>query len=212
MKTVLCYGDSLTWGYDAETQGRHRHRDRWPSVVQAALGHGVEVIAEGLSGRTTGFDDPLVAADRNGVRILPTILSSHAPIDLVVLMLGTNDMKPFHGRIALEASYGMRRLVQIIKGHFQGQPPKIILVAPPKIVPTNVHPEMMVHFGNEAAIEASLSFAEMYQWRAREEGVGFFDASTVATTSPDDGIHLDAANTRAIGVGLAPLVKEMLGL
>jgi len=213
MKTILCYGDSLTYGANPVMGGpRHAYEDRWPTALETALQGKVRCIAEGLGGRTTVHDDWYADADRNGARILPTILSSHEPLDMVIIMLGTNDMKPFHGRIALEASYGMRRLVQIVKGHFQGQPPKIILVAPPKIVPTNVHPEMMVHFGNEAAIEASLSFAEMYQRRAREEGVGFFDASTVATTSPDDGIHLDAANTRAIGVGLAPLVKEMLGL
>ena len=57
MKTVLCYGDSLTWGYNAENLSRHALADRWPSVLQAALGSGVKVIAEGLNGRTTAFDD-----------------------------------------------------------------------------------------------------------------------------------------------------------
>ena len=212
MKTILCYGDSLTYGANPVMGGpRHAYEDRWPTALETTLQGKVRCIAEGLGGRTTVHDDWYADADRNGARILPTILSSHDPLDMVIIMLGTNDMKPFHGRIALEASYGMRRLVDIVKGHYQGNPPEIIIVAPPKIVATNIHPEMMVHFGNEA-IEASASFAEMYQRRANEAGVGFFDASTVATTSPLDGIHLDAANTRAIGVGLAPLVKEMLGL
>ena len=90
--------------------------------------------------------------------------------------------------------------------------PKVILVAPPLAVDTNVHPEMMVHFGHQAAIDASRGFAEMYKRRAQEEGVGFFDAGSVAKASPLDGIHLDEANTRAIGEGLVPLVKQMLGL
>jgi lysophospholipase L1-like esterase len=107
----------------------------------------------------------------------------------------------------------MRRLVQIIRGHFAaGGMPKVILVAPPLAIATNVHPEMMVHFGNQAAIDASTGFAEMYKRRAQEEGVGFFDAGSVAKASPLDGIHLDEANTRAIGEGLVPLVKQMLGL
>ncbi|RVA20726.1 arylesterase, partial [Mesorhizobium sp. M7A.F.Ca.US.001.01.1.1] len=89
MKTVLCYGDSLTWGYNAEG-GRHALEDRWPSVLQAGLGSGVEVIAEGLNGRTTAFDDHLAGADRNGARLLPTVLTTHAPIDLIVIMLGAN--------------------------------------------------------------------------------------------------------------------------
>lgn len=211
-KTILCYGDSLTYGANPLMGGpRHAYEDRWPTALETTLQGKVRCIAEGLGGRTTVHDDWYADADRNGARILPTILSSHDPLDMVIIMLGTNDMKPFHGRVALEASYGMRRLVEIINGHYQGQPPRIILVAPPKIVPTNVHPEMLLHFGSEA-IEASHGFAEMYQRRAREAGVGFFDASTVATTSPLDGIHLDAANTRAIGTGLVPLVSELLGL
>ncbi len=94
MKTILAYGDSLTWGHDAERLGRHAHEDRWPSVLQKALGHGVRVIPEGLGGRTTAYDDHLADCDRNGARILPTLLHTHAPIDLVILLLGTNDLKP----------------------------------------------------------------------------------------------------------------------
>jgi len=82
MKTVLCYGDSLTWGYNAENLSRHALADRWPSVLQAALGSGVNVIAEGLNGRTTAFDDHLADADRNGARLLPTLLATHTPLDL----------------------------------------------------------------------------------------------------------------------------------
>lgn len=90
--------------------------------------------------------------------------------------------------------------------------PQMILVAPPVTVMADAHPEMMIHFGNDAHLTASAGFAEMYRRRAQEEGVGFFDAGSVAKTSVADGIHLDTANTRAIGVGLAPLVREMLGL
>jgi lysophospholipase L1-like esterase len=120
MKTVLCYGDSLTWGYDAAGPGRHALEDRWPSVLQAELGEGVEVIAEGLNGRTTAFDDNLAAADRNGARLLPTILGTHAPIDVVVIMLGANDMKPWiHGN-PLAARQGMARLVSIVRSYDHG--------------------------------------------------------------------------------------------
>src|SRR5688572_10309161 len=76
--TVLCYGDSLTWGYDPAGPSRHRLEDRWPSVLAAGLGGRFHVIAEGLNGRTTAFDDHLSAADRNGARLLPTLLESHA--------------------------------------------------------------------------------------------------------------------------------------
>lgn len=215
MKTILAYGDSLTWGASPIQNGpRHAYEDRWPSVLEAGLGGKVRVIAEGLGGRTTVRDDWSADADRNGARILPTLLSSHDPLDMVIIMLGTNDIKHFLGATALEASFGMRRLAQLVRGHAAGQNapvPKIILVAPPVAVEATTHPEMMLHFGPKA-IEASKGFAEFYKRRAEEEGVAFFDAGTVAKTDPNDGIHLDAKNTRAIGEGLVPLVRQLLGL
>ena len=214
MKTILAYGDSLTFGANPITGGpRHAYEDRWPTALERSLGGQARVIAEGLGGRTTVHDDGWAAADRNGARILPTLLESHSPLDLIVIMLGTNDLKPFHGRTAQEASNGMRRLVQIIRGHYVKPTdvvPKIILVAPPHLCDTD-HPEMMLHCG-DAAIAQSKHFAEWYRLRADEYGVGFFDASTVAQPDPADGVHLNAENTRKIGEGLAPLVKSTLGL
>ena len=115
MKTVLCYGDSLTWGSDAETGTRLAHEDRWPVVLQRALGDGVQVIADGLRGRTTGYDEHLADCDRNGARILPTVLYTHAPLDLVILLLGSNDMKPAIAGTAIAALQGMRRLISLIQ-------------------------------------------------------------------------------------------------
>ena len=216
MKTILAYGDSLTWGASPIMGGpRHAYEDRWPTTLEKALGGKARVIAEGLGGRTTVHDDWYANADRNGARVLPTILMSHWPLDMVIIMLGTNDIKPFHGRNALEASWGMRRLVQVVRGHAAAEKsaePRIILVAPPVTVIASAHPEMMLHFGAADAIEASAGFAEFYKRRAAEEGIGFFDAGTVAKTDHHDGIHLDAANTRAIGEGLAPLVRTLLEL
>jgi lysophospholipase L1-like esterase len=212
MKTVLCYGDSLTWGYDAAAQGRHALQDRWPSVLQAEIGSGAYVIAEGLNGRTTAFDDPVSGADRNGARILPTVLTTHAPIDLIVIMLGANDMKPWiHGN-AVAAKQGMQRLVDIVRGHdypFPQPAPQILLVAPPPVCRTeNAEYKAMFAGGDEA----SRLLAPLYAQLAEEVGCGFFDAGTVAKTTPLDGVHLDAENTRAIGAALAPAVRAMLGL
>ncbi|MBN9066160.1 MAG: arylesterase, partial [Rhizobiales bacterium] len=115
MKTVLCYGDSLTWGFSPDGSGRHAYEDRWPSVLQTGLGDAVLIIPEGLNGRTTIFDDYAAGADRNGARILPTILMTHVPLDLIVLMLGSNDMKPWIAGHAQAAKQGMQRLVDIIR-------------------------------------------------------------------------------------------------
>jgi lysophospholipase L1-like esterase len=210
MKTVLAYGDSLTWGYDAAGPGRHAHADRWPSVLQAALGSDALVIAEGLNGRTTAFDDNLGSADRNGARILPTILTTHAPLDLVILFLGANDMKPWiHGN-PVAATQGMGRLIDIVRGHaypMADPAPKIVLMAPPPVSRTD-NAEFKAMF--EGGDEASLRLAPLYERLATERRCAFFDAGTVAKTTPLDGVHLDAENTRAVGTALAPLVRNLL--
>lgn len=215
MKTILAFGDSLTYGANPIPNGqRHPYEDRWPSALEAGLNGKARVIAEGLGGRTTVYDDFGADADRNGARLLPTLLSSHSPLDLIVIMLGTNDLKPHLGATALEAANGMRRLVELIRGHYAQKnetQPKIILVAPPHLGETD-HPEMMLHFGRETSVAESRKFAQFYKLRADEYGVGFFDASTVAKPDFHDGVHLDPANTRAIGQGLVPLVSATLGL
>jgi lysophospholipase L1-like esterase len=212
MKTVLCYGDSLTWGYDAAGPGRHAFDDRWPSVLQQELGAGVTVIAEGLNGRTTAFDDHLAGADRNGARLLPTILGTHAPLDVVIIMLGANDMKPWiHGN-PLAAKQGMARLVSIVMGYDHGidyPSPQILLVSPPVVSRTaNAEYKDMFAGGDKASQE----LAPLYAALADEVGCGFFDAGSVAETTPLDGVHLDAENTRKIGHAIAPIVRVMLEL
>jgi lysophospholipase L1-like esterase len=213
MKTILAYGDSLTFGANPQPGGpRHAYEDRWPTTLEKGLGGKARVIAEGLGGRTTVHDDWLANADRNGARILPTLLESHSPLDLIIIMLGTNDLKPTMGKTAREAGRGMVRLVQIIRGHYAARrepEPKIILVAPPAITDTD-NQDMIQHFGGHGMIAESQQFPTHYRRNAADLGVGFFDAATVATADPRDGVHLDPANTRAIGEGLVPLVKATL--
>ena len=213
MKTVLCYGDSITWGSDAETGERHAFEDCWPNVLQKALGADVRVITEGLRGRTTAYDEHLADCDRNGARILPTILYTHAPLDLVIFMLGSNDMKPAIAGSALAAMQGMRRLISLVQVNAlrdgTSEPPAVLVVAPPPLCET-ADPEFAAMFAG--GVEQSQMLASFYADLADEQGCGFFDAGSVATTTPLDGVHLDAENTRAIGRGLEPVVRLMLGL
>jgi lysophospholipase L1-like esterase len=212
MKTILAYGDSLTWGYSAEGQSRHAYEDRWPSVLEAELGGGVRVIADGLNGRTTAFDEYVAGADRNGARVLPTVLMTHAPLDLVIIMLGANDMKPWiHGN-PVAAKQGMERLIHIVRHHdypFDWQPPKILLVSPPAVSRTDNAEFKEMFAGGDAA---SQRLARLYAELAGLTGCGFFDAGSVAKTTPLDGVHLDAENTRAVGRALAPVARKMLEL
>jgi len=210
MKTIMAFGDSLTWGTNPVQGGRHAYEDRWPTVLATSLGDGVRIIPEGLGGRTTAFDDLTAAFDRNGARTLPMLLASHSPLDLVIIMLGTNDLKAhisptIHGAVA-----GMTRLIQIIRTFpysWDMAAPKVMVVAPP-------------HLCNRASgegpqsgriISEAAKLAPAYRDLAAAQGCAFFDAATVAHPSDTDGVHLDAANTRAIGAALADPVRRLLG-
>ncbi len=210
MMNIMCFGDSLTWGA-IPNGARHAYEDRWPTVLGNVIGADkVHIVAEGLGGRTTAFDDFTSAANLNGVKILPTILATHQPLDCVIIMLGTNDMKPYLSGNAMAASRGMKRLVQIVQTfpYFDGaEVPKILLVSPPTCVETD-NKEMKLVF--DGAVSQSQGLAPLYQLIAMEMGTSFFDAASVASASKIDGVHLDAKNTVAIGNALVPIIKNLL--
>ncbi|MTH77337.1 SGNH/GDSL hydrolase family protein [Paracoccus aestuariivivens] len=207
MKQILAFGDSLTWGADPVTGLRHPPAAQWPMVLEAELGN-ARVIGDGLGGRTTIRDDHSGAASRNGAWALQMALGVHMPLDLVILMLGTNDLKPVHGGQAISAQSGIRRLAEIVET-FPYKPrkavPKLLIVAPPFCGPTASGGPA----GGRIIAESQL-FAPLYASLARELGCGFFDAATVANPSVEDGVHLDAANTIAIGKALAGPVADLL--
>ena len=132
MKTILCYGDSNTWGYDAVSGERFPYDIRWTTRLAEFLGTDYRVIDEGLCGRTTVFDDPLTYG-LNGLWMIEPIISSHNPIDLVMIMLGTNDCKGYFGATARNIAEGMRRLV--LQVQFLGI--KNILI----VTPLNIDPQ-----------------------------------------------------------------------
>jgi len=212
VKSILAFGDSLTWGFRTGDWTRHAFEDRWPNVLATGLGGKARVIEEGMNGRTTAYDDPTDAAELNGAKVLPVMLKSHEPLDLVIIMLGTNDLK-FAARCrAFDAALGMGRLIEIVQHYpFNDNyaPPQILIMAPPALVKTTDEwfAELWSH-----AIDESKKLGIHYARLAKERGVHFFDAGSVARADPTDGGHLDAANTRAIGAALVPVVKGILNI
>lgn len=209
MKTVLAFGDSLTWGADPATGLRHPPEGRWPEVLGRELGGSANIISEGLGGRTTCYDDHAGPACRNGAKALEVALSSHMPLDLVIVMLGTNDIKPVHGGRAEGAVSGMRRLAQIVDTFPykpRGAKPKLLIVAPPPCSPgPGGHPAA------GRSVTESERLSPLYRNLACELGHAFFDAGTVARGSEIDGVHLEATTTAAIGRALAAPVGAILG-
>lgn len=205
MINILAYGDSLTWGSDPRGGSRHPIGSRWPEAMAAELGREFIVVTDGLRGRTTAFDQTASPANANGAAILPTSLHVHAPIDLVIIMLGTNDI--WFGFGPKRAGDGLRRLVEVIQGHAfrtaQSFQPKILLVAPPPMVESD-DPDI-----TSDLIAETQSLSQRVKYVAEMHNVPMFDAASVCHASPIDGVHMDAKNTATLGRSLAPVVKSM---
>ncbi|CAM3636507.1 SGNH/GDSL hydrolase family protein [Parendozoicomonas haliclonae] len=210
MKTILCFGDSITWGFDPATGGRHLYPNRWTSVLQDFLGDEYKVIVEGLCGRFTVHDDPWHEA-RNGNTLLMPVLESHKPIDLLVLMLGTNDILHMKDVTAADAARGAEVLIKKILISECGpddRPPKILLLAPPLLGTLSADLNMFCH-GNPVYSE---NFASCYRQTAKQLGVAFFDAGHVCIPSHEDGVHLDREANRLLGEALvSPVLKALAG-
>jgi lysophospholipase L1-like esterase len=210
-RVVLCYGDSNTHGTpplpSLTSRGRHVRAERWPGVLAGELGAGWQVVEEGLPGRTTVHSDPVEGEWKNGLAVLPAVLESHAPIDVVVLMLGTNDLKLRFKMPPVQIATSVERLVRLIRAGEagpEGRPPAVLLVAPAPVTESGCLAEI---FEGGAAKAGAL--ARWYEAVARRHGVGFLDAGAVMTVSPVDGVHFDAAEHGKLGRAVAQAVRDM---
>ncbi len=205
MIRILCLGDSNTWGYDPETHERYDNETRWPQVMLSELGVGYEVVEEGMNGRTTVWDDP-VDGLMSGLAYLPPCLLSHKPLDKVLLMLGTNDLKDRFCVTAPEIAKSAGRLVRIIQASDAGPggtAPEVILMAPPPTVMGQDGLDTRQH-----GLEKSRQFAHCYSEVAQELGCAFFDVGSVIESSSVDGIHFSAEAQRTLGQAMARLISK----
>jgi lysophospholipase L1-like esterase len=210
VRQILTYGDSNTWGADpADDTLRFEWPVRWPGVLQRELGDEYHVAEEGLGGRTTVYDDPLLPR-RSGKDLLAPALETHAPLDLVILMLATNDISYAHISAA-DAADGAAELAHLVQRSELGPggvAPRVLLVCPPPVGPfeDNWRPELWV-----GADEKSRALPQEFARVAAALGVPWLDAGRVVTTSPLDGWHLEAPQHELLGVAVAARVRELLG-
>lgn len=210
-KTVMCFGDSNTYGAipTLARAGRHRYAPdrRWPGVMRRHLGGTWDVIEEGHGGRTTVHDDPIEGPHKNGLKALPVCLETHMPLDLVVLMLGTNDLKHRFAVTPNDIADSIELLVRFVQrseaGH-AGAAPSVLVVAPPPILEVDWFGQMFL--GGAAK---SLHFGTLFRDAAKRVGAGFFDAAQFVESSTVDGIHLESDAHRVLGAELAKAVQAL---
>jgi lysophospholipase L1-like esterase len=211
MDHIFVYGDSMSWGIVPGSRRRLPWEARWPGVLEVELrrsGRDVRVTEDCLNGRRTVWEDPFKAG-RNGRLGIEQRIEAQSPLDLVILMLGTNDFQATHLNLAWHSSQGLASIVGAIRLSpiEPGMPvPPILIVAPPPVsVPSGLMAEKFA-----GAAEKGRGAAQAYHKVADELGCSFFDAGTVIRTSPVDGVHLDEADHRMLGKALASPVNALL--
>ena len=212
MPTIVCYGDSNTWGAKPMpgriVPQRFSAAERWPGVLRQKLGAGFTVIEEGLNGRTTCLDDPVEGAHKNGLRFLPVVLETHAPFDLLVIKLGTNDLKYRLSMQPDDVADGAGLLVDLAKASISGpggKPPAVLLVSPAPLAALTWLSGMFA-----GGLEKSLRLGAEMARGAGERGVPFLDAGAIVESSPVDGIHLAGGEHVKLGGAIADLVPALL--
>ncbi len=216
-KHIVCFGDSNTHGYCAEPDDcadhgdRYNETERWTCLLQGLLGPDALVLEEGLSGRSTVFPDPLQES-MAGLDVIYSVLMSHEPVDLLVIMLGTNDTKERLGANAACIGIGMERLIMKAKTVpcWKDGKPNILVIAPPHIGEGLYNAPEGEPMG-KGCPEKSRRLAPFYAAACERQGCAFLDAEGKAEFNTKDCMHLTRKGHRQLAEVLAGIVPELLG-
>ena len=215
-KHIVCFGDSNTHGYCAESWDcadggdRFNESERWTCLLAKLLGEEYLVLEEGLGGRTTVFQDPLTEG-LCGIDVIFPVLMSHEPVDLLIIMLGTNDTKERFGCNAECISVGMERLIAKAKSVecWKNARPNILLIAPPHIL-DGLYDGPFGGIMGAGCPEKSRSLAHFYEAVAQRRGCAFLDAEGIAEFNTTDCMHLTRKGHAALAQELAQLVPQLV--
>jgi lysophospholipase L1-like esterase len=206
MKNVLCFGDSNTYGSKA-SGGRFERDRRWTGILQKLLGDQYYVIEEGCGGRTTVFDDP-IEEYKNGKKYLLPCLHSHWPLDLVIIMLGTNDLKNRFVLSPMDVQCGMENLIMAIQNmdrQVYGKAPEILIMAPVQIGRLTALEQILI-----GAKEKCEKLPALYMKLAKTRGTHYLNAGDYAAADDMDGVHIDEAGHSALAAAVADKVRQIL--
>jgi lysophospholipase L1-like esterase len=208
-KTILCFGDSNTWGADPSGGPRFDRATRWPCILQQELGEGFHVVEEGLCGRTTVWDDP-IEGYKNGLQQIIPIIQSHEPLDLIIIMLGTNDLKNRFAVSAFDVANSAWQLVKTARTCVcppTDQDPEILVVCPPPFAPLEKTAFKDMFIGGE---EKSHQLAEAFAKVSEQRGFRWINAGDSVRSSSLDGIHLEPTEHTKLGKVIADEVRSIL--
>ena len=209
-KHIVCYGDSNTWGYVPSGEGtRFPSHIRWPGVLSKLLRTNYRITEEGLNGRTTVWDDPFAPGiERNGAKLIGTIMETHKPVDLLIVFLGTNDLKARYACTPHDIASGVEVLARAAYtpayGPGDGKAPDILIICPPSVW------EVQNSVGSmfKGAREKSFELRNAYHQMSKRTGLPLLYAEDFIATDPSDGIHLSQQSHGILGQEVAKWILE----
>lgn len=213
-KRIICFGDSNTWGYDPVTRLRYDENTRWPMRMQQILGDEYQIIEEGQNGRTISCEDPWEWGNKKGMDYVLPMVESHTPFDLLIIMLGSNELKKKFHLPAGDIAGGLQNMLMVLKGFLEYQchqrDTKIFIVSPVHVGEAIEMSPFAEFFEGKAAVENSKRMAYWYKLVAEQFDCEFFDAALVTEPGEADSIHLTAEGHLKLAEALAEKVREIM--
>ena len=205
MKSILAYGDSNTWGLIPGSNPHQRYpiEKRWTGILQRKLTD-VQIVEEGLCGRTTVFEDAL-RPGRKGVATLPFVLESHKPLDGAILMLGTNDCKTIYGASEYTIGKGIELCLNELEKYIPAD--KILLVSPILLGDTVWKPTKDPEFGIHS-VEVCARLKAVYKEIAKRRGNKFLAAEDYVKANDADEEHMDETGHVVLANAVADIIWE----
>ena len=212
-KRIICFGDSNTWGYDPVTGERYDENTRWTMRMQKILGDGYQVIEEGQNGRTIACEDPWEWGNKKGMDYVLPMVESHRPFDLLIIMLGSNDLKKKFNLPAGDIAGALKTMLMHLKSFLKYKcniDPKILIISPVWLGEDIADSRFSEFFDGENAVKNSKRLAYWYEETAKLFECEFFDASTVAYAGKTDSLHIEAESHMKLAEALAEKVKHII--
>lgn len=210
MINILCFGDSNTFGSNP-SGGRWPLHQRWTGILQKYLGDEYHIIEEGCGGRTTVMED-FLEPDKNGRKHLPVALRSHRPLDMVIIMLGTNDMKQRFHLLPVDIAYGAAELGTIVERYDYGPGypiPRVLLVSPIELG-DGIENSIFTGF-SPSAVSVSKQLSYYFEKQAKTHCWLYLNAAEVAKPSKKDMLHMEKEGHAALAESLGRMIKKFYG-
>ncbi len=211
-KKIVCFGDSNTYGYIPVTALRFPPDVRWTGVLAKELGEDYEIGEEGMCGRTIAIHDPGDVNNVCGMDLLEESLSRHQPVDLVTIMLGTNDVKQRFHASAEQIGKSLEEMIEAAKNlpiWREESEPKILVIAPPTVRDTYKNGAFSESMGPDC-LKKFADIPRIYAETAQRQGCSFFDAGKVVQGCDEDGIHITAESHIRLGKALVPVIRTLV--